>query len=386
MKIESSMITMNSTREYEAVEFTQIKSEERKWVPEKPAASQDKVSAEDSLSRFLNETKRLLADDNAPLQIKPTSASQNPAASVKSKPDLSVGSTQDSSFPMTDLEDYRLTILKKMLELLSNVKHNDDFYYSGLTESSRRTLDSLSTGYSAPPVLGEIRTATSAGTWVRNVNATHFLSEKESTVFSSVGIAKTQDGRELSFGIDMEMSRSFMKYTDIKWSEQVIMTDPLVINLGNNPASLSNQKFSFDIDSDGKKDNISYLSKGSGYLALDKNGDGKINNGSELFGTQTGNGFEELSSYDTDKNGWIDENDDIYNKLKVWIKEEDGTDKLINLKSADIGAIYLGSSQTDFTLKSAESGQTNGKIRRTGMYLKESTGKAQTAQQIDVSI
>ena len=86
----------------------------------------------------------------------------------------------------------------------------------------------------------------------------------------------------------------------------------------------------------------------SGFLALDKNSDGIINDGSELFGTKTGNGFSELAEYDSDGNGWIDENDEVYDQLKVWVKDENGKDTLLSLKEANVGAICLGSSKTTF--------------------------------------
>ncbi|WP_312648118.1 hypothetical protein [Aminipila sp.] len=374
MKIESSVIAMNSARNYESIEFTKIKSEDTKWVqakPENKQNNQDKINPEDDLTKFVSGAKKLLADET---QIKAGSPVVNQTLSVKT------GGAQDPSISPSELEDNQLSLLKLMLGMLLKHKHESNYRYSGLTEQSQMTIQSLSISF------GGVQTPPVAGTWVRNVNATHFLSEEESTTFSSVGVAKTQDGRQLSFGIDLEMSRNFMEYTNLKWSEQVVMTDPLVINLNSNSTSLSDQKFCFDIDSDGKENSISFLNKGSGYLALDKNQDGKINNGNELFGAKTGNGFSELAAYDYDKNGWIDENDEIYNKLKVWIKTEEGTDKLIDFKAADIGAIYLGSNQTDFILKSTETGQINGQIRRTGLYLKESTGLAETVQQIDVSI
>ncbi|QAT42201.1 hypothetical protein [Aminipila luticellarii] len=387
MKIESSTIAVNSAREYESVEFTKAKSKNEIWVPADPDNKKDQIEEEDNLSKFLNATKKLLADDGSPMQSGSASFFSYNKKSEKSSSGsvLSTGKSEEGSFSLMDMEDYKIMLLRKMIELLTR-DSKGGFCYKGLTERSQQTLKSLSLNFEVPAELSGTQAAPAPGMWVRNVYAEHFLSEEESTTFSSVGIAKTQDGRELSFGIDLEMSRSFMEYTGIKWSEQVVMSDPLVINLDNNPVSLSDQKFCFDIDSDGKDDQISYLSKGRGYLALDKNEDGKINNGKELFGAKTGNGFAELSAYDTDKNGWIDESDEIYNKLKIWIKAEDGTDQLLSLKAADIGAIYLDSAKTDFLLKSAESGQVNGQIRRTGLYLKESTGEAQTAQQIDVSI
>ena len=85
------------------------------------------------------------------------------------------------------------------------------------------------------------------------------------------------------------------------------------------------------------------------FLLLDRNEDGKINDGSELFGTKSGDGFRDLSEYDEDRNGWIDENDSVFSKLKVWTKDSEGNDKLLNLKQADVGAIYLGNIDTEFS-------------------------------------
>lgn len=162
------------------------------------------------------------------------------------------------------------------------------------------------------------------------------------------------------------------------------LCDPLVVNIGTDTADVRDQTFKFDLDSDGKEDEISMLGKGSGFLALDKNGDGKINDGSELFGTNSGDGFGDLREYDSDGNGWIDENDDVFSKLKVWCKDENGKDILMDLKGADIGAIYLGEQQTEFSLGGVD-GYRDGVIRSTGVFLRESTG-AGTIQHVDLSL
>ena len=153
------------------------------------------------------------------------------------------------------------------------------------------------------------------------------------------------------------------------------LCDPLVVNIGSDTADVRDQTFKFDLDADGTEDEISMLGKGSGFLALDKNGDGKINDGSELFGTKSGDGFGDLREYDSDGNGWIDENDDVFSKLKVWCKDENGKDILMDLKEADIGAIFLGEQQTEFSLGGAD-GYRDGVIRSTGVFLRESTGAA----------
>ena len=155
--------------------------------------------------------------------------------------------------------------------------------------------------------------------------------------------------------------------------------------MDNLPAGVKDMTFQFDIDCDGKMDEVSMLREGSGFLALDKNGDGKINDGSELFGTRSGNGFADLAVYDEDGNGWIDENDEIFDKLRVWSKDKDGKDVLKTLKEADVGAIYLGSTNSQFSLTDKKDNEVLGAVRSTGIYLKESTGMAGTVQQVDLA-
>ncbi len=212
-----------------------------------------------------------------------------------------------------------------------------------------------------------------------------FVKEEEVTAFSSTGVVKTADGREIAFNVSVEMSRSFEQYMEKQTSEEVVLQDPLVINLDSVPANIGDQTFFFDLDADGEKEEISQLGKGSGFLALDKNGDGVINDGSELFGAMTGNGFEELAKYDDDGNGWIDEADAIYSKLKVWTKDENGKDVLLSLKEADLGAIYLNNVSTEFSVNDKETNQRNAQVRNTGVYLKESGG-AGSIQQIDFAV
>lgn len=223
-----------------------------------------------------------------------------------------------------------------------------------------------------------------ANLWtVTNYNSVSYM-EEENMVFETVGKVLTADGRSIDFNMQLEMSREYIETTEcLTRDTAVIMTDPLVINLGSNPTSVSDQKWRFDIDGDGSVDNISMLSKGSGFLAYDQNGDGVINNGLELFGAKSGNGFQDLMAYDEDGNGWIDESDSIYEKLSVWVKDDSGNDKLLSLKEADVGAIYLANQRTQFSLMSDDGYKQNAQVRRSGVFLTES-GMARSIQQLDM--
>ncbi len=207
--------------------------------------------------------------------------------------------------------------------------------------------------------------------------------EFEDTTFFADGQARTEDGRVIDFQVEMLMSRSYMEYTRVQvplMSE--VLCDPLVINVGSGVTNISDQKFRFDLDADGEEDEISMLGEGSGFLALDKNGDGSINDGSELFGVKSGDGFGELREYDEDGNGWIDENDEIFNKLKVWCMDESGKEVLMDLKKADVGAIFLGEQKTEFGMRGPDG--LNAQLRSTGVFLKESGGVG-TIQHVDMA-
>lgn len=212
-----------------------------------------------------------------------------------------------------------------------------------------------------------------------------YYEETENVLYKSQGKVTTADGREITFNLDLGMSRSFREYyrEEYDMSQLQRVCDPLVINFDGNVANLSDQKFFFDIDADGKEDEISNLAAGSGYLALDKNNDGIINNGSELFGPQSGDGFGDLAEYDEDGNGWIDENDSVWNKLKIWCRNEKGENELYTLAEKGVGAICLQKAATDFALKN-EKNQAKGFIRSTGIFLYEN-GNVGSVQHLDLA-
>ncbi|MBI5212294.1 MAG: hypothetical protein HY957_02845 [Nitrospirae bacterium] len=209
--------------------------------------------------------------------------------------------------------------------------------------------------------------------------------EKEKMSFKAEGVIKTSDGAEIKFTAAIAMSREFMLQNNISLRlGDAKKIDPLIINFDGPAAQLTDTKFSFDLDSDGKKDGISFLRSGSGFLVLDKNYDGDINNGSELFGPESGNGFAELSRYDSDGNQWIDESDFIYSRLRIWTKDSKGTDTFYSLKDKNIGAIYLGSESAEFSIKDSQN-ILQGEAQSAGIYLRENGG-AGTIQQIDLTI
>jgi hypothetical protein len=119
-------------------------------------------------------------------------------------------------------------------------------------------------------------------------------------------------------------------------------------------------------------------------VALDKNGDGQVNDGSELFGTQSGNGFADLAIHDEDGNGFVDKGDSIFERLRVFIQDGAGNRQLAALGATGVEAIYLGHTSTPFEIKN-ERNELQGMVRETGLYVGEN-GQAGTVQQIDLVV
>ncbi|MDD6573137.1 MAG: hypothetical protein PUF12_12200 [Thermoflexaceae bacterium] len=274
------------------------------------------------------------------------------------------------------LEESMSKTLRSLLDMLYKAR--------GLTRNNSNDYNYLNDNTVQNVFLNQ--TQTGLGTiWNQITDTSYTMEESETTSFSSTGTAITADGRTLEFNVSFTMSRAFKEeYHSSAFTQyEQVLTDPLVINLDSSPVSVSDQTFFFDIDCDGKEDEISSLGAGNGFLAYDKNNDGIINDGSELFGTRSGNGFYDLSQYDEDGNGWIDEADAIFEHLKIWTKDEDGNDRLISLKDADVGAIYLGNTRTPFSMTDPNN-NLDAVIRSTGIFLRESGGSG-TISQIDLA-
>lgn len=287
-------------------------------------------------------------------------------------------------------EDLRQVTVRYIFELLFSARRNRMKEWMEEHGMDMETdADTVNTGFAWPnvnqnPQLSENMQAFSVNMKrLSLVQETH-LYEEEETSFSTVGTVRTSDGREINFNVELSMSRSFESYfrEDLQLAN-FSLCDPLVINMDTDAAELSDQTFYFDIDADGEEDEISMLNGGSGYLALDKNGDGIINDGSELFGTGSGDGFKDLAQYDEDGNGWIDENDAVFSKLKIWCKDASGKDVLYRLAEKGVGAICLQKADTDFSLKDS-SGNLKGAVRSTGIFLYEN-GNVGTLQHVDVA-
>lgn len=298
---------------------------------------------------------------------------------------ISVDGYGDTESYLNREDQHKILLLQNFIEAITgkkfkfilldqkNLIHGQD---AGITDLHRHGAGDSAQGAGVPAVQLQ--------GWGFRYDAYERYEEAEKTTFNAQGIVRTADGKEISIEVSLSMSRSFISENQIGIKAGDALKDPLVINFDGKAAQLTQRKYAFDLDSDGLTENIAFVQPGSGFLALDKNGDQRINDGSELFGANTGDGFAELAAYDQDGNGWIDENDPIYHQLRIWTKDESGQDRLLALGQQGIGAIYLGRTETAFDLKDSENA-LQGRVHSTGIYLKENGG-AGIIQQVDLAV
>ncbi len=209
--------------------------------------------------------------------------------------------------------------------------------------------------------------------------------EEENTDFFADGLVTTEDGRSIDFSFQMNLERSYFHMDRFERKEKgYVMIDPLVINLDSTLPQISATRIDFDLDVDGTLDEIAVPQPGTAFLSLDRNKDGEINDGSELFGPATGDGFKELSMYDEDRNMWIDENDSIFDELTLWEGDDTGQMQLTRIKDAGIGAIYLAGVPSQFDLKD-EDNNLRARIKKSSIALNED-GSVSSVQEMDWTV
>ena len=151
-------------------------------------------------------------------------------------------------------------------------------------------------------------------------------------------------------------------------SDAALLASPLVLDLDGDGLESFNIAFStafFDLDGDGFAERAGWIRNGDALLAIDNNGDGIVNDVSELFGPgivgdspairQLGDvsGFSALAELDDNSDGVIDANDASFSELLLWRDNGDGTSEtreLLTLEDAGVTSISLQTTRLDLTI------------------------------------
>ncbi|WP_051534566.1 hypothetical protein [Deefgea rivuli] len=241
-----------------------------------------------------------------------------------------------------------------------------------------------STPCSPPPVIQDAKLTTAAPVKMTQLQvfAVEQLRESEQCSFAANGKVCLADGSTRQFAVDYQLSRQ-TETTRALGAQWMNLQDPLVLDFGAPTALLSDKTVEFDLDCDGKKELMTMPSSSSAWLFLDRNRNGRADDGSELFGPKTGQGFTELAALDEDHNGWIDEGDAAFKDLRLWQQLDTGVegDGVRSLSQAGVGALAVVSAKTEFSI--VQQGDVLGQIRASSVWLGEHSG-AGVLRQIDV--
>ena len=205
---------------------------------------------------------------------------------------------------------------------------------------------------------------------------------EESLFFSAQGSLRTVDGRDIAFELNLSL-RSRTTMSSAMTIDAGLLLDPLILQFDTTSPLLGDSYFTFDLDGDGGREQLACPGWGCGFLAFDRNGDGVINDGRELFGPESGRGFAELVQLDSDANLWIDENDPIFSSLSIWRPHPDGGSELQSLAEAGVGAIAVTHAGTSFQLRDG-GGKVLGEIAATSVFLTEA-GEVRAVHEVELA-
>ena len=278
--------------------------------------------------------------------------------------------------PFRDIITYPLQIGQDMLDILSNIN-------TAVCERNKQlnelmdTLDSILSGVNSElskfdnnkfnEMINFYKELEKAGV----MDASKFIDQLNSMKNELQDTAKefasnyekiyNEKNKDNGTSVDANYSLNTNQIIQNIQQEEKKKVDPLSLDMngdGFKVTSIEDGVY-FDLDNNGLAEKINWISGGDAFLALDKDKDGIIENGNELFsehtilknGKSAKNGFEALAEYDDNKDGKINQQDAIYKELLIWIdKNQDGfsdVDELVNIESAGVSEIILNYKYTN---------------------------------------
>jgi hypothetical protein len=278
--------------------------------------------------------------------------------------------------------DPKVSMIRRMLEILTG---------KTIRVFSMRDLSGTNNADAAPVASGQASSQTAQSLADQSAPGAIYqrhdiYQETESTSFSAEGTVQTADGASISFKLSIQMQSTVVQESSVEARFGVALRDPLVINFSGSAPQLLDQHFQFDFNGDGTQKDLPLLGAGSGFLTFDRNGNGQVDSGRELFGPVSNNGFAELAQLDSDGNGWLDEADPAFKQLGVWrpSANKDAPGQWQTLAEAGIGALALAHTVTPFALRNGNQA-AQGQLRESGVALTEK-GQALAVQEVDLAV
>jgi hypothetical protein len=188
----------------------------------------------------------------------------------------------------------------------------------------------------------------------------HALSTDQIAAFTTDQIValESRDIAALSMAQSVAFTTDQIAVMDNGQINSLMGVSPIVLDLdGNGVSTLSAAHgVSYDLTGTGTRSQVGWVGGNDGLLVMDRNGDGQINDGRELFGAATlneqghrvGNGYAAMALEDSNHDGVLNHLDANWNKLQVWIDaNHDGKTDAGELKSLEsLGVTELSLAHT----------------------------------------
>jgi hypothetical protein len=292
------------------------------------------------------------------------------------------GSDQDL---LASPEGAKLLVLRRLLEAMTGKKirlaRPEDLKRSA---SAEQALDDLANQPRANPSTPKASNTNPRVGWGLEVEVERTQVATTSMQFAAAGTIVTEDGTAIAFEASFVSQSSAISVERLSLrAGDAQMKDPLVLLYSGSHAELTQQAQAFDLDANGSLEQLPGVTNGA-YVVQDLNRNGKIDDGKELLGAISGDGFADLRRIDQDGNGFIDSGDPRFNELYLWNPSENGGGELRSLADAGVMALHTGNVATPFAL-AAQNGELQGRVKSTGIYLTED-GNVRPLEQIDVKI
>lgn len=250
MIVANSNITMESTHDLEVKHQESVlrRITTRRALPEN-RRSQENESAESPTSpRVTRDGVKVTLSQQAAIQSSFYAVETDSASTVTDSPEDGATSEQRT----------KLSVLLKTLEKMTGKSyHFSETRFHSVSET--KSAESLPVG-NMPSEISSSSQATQnpADTQVEILTA-YRHSETEKTTFAAAGTIRTSDGREIEMTVQLHMNREFHE-ANVEYSvETRPLTDPLVINVAGGAVELTEKKYTFDLNSDGAAEQISFI-------------------------------------------------------------------------------------------------------------------------------
>jgi hypothetical protein len=241
-----------------------------------------------------------------------------------------------------------LLLLRKFFGFGDDVKFLDPKQINEAVKSGEKAAQEIRQATEKAPEQASQQAPPRSSAWV-DAGVRRTTEVKEQVEFEAELRARVDDGKggtvEQSVSVKLRASREFFQQEEVTLQAgERPKKDPLVLDLTGAGIDLTGVEDGtvFDLNGDGVAEKSATVRGGTGLLWMDRNGNGQLDDGSELFGDVGGatDGFEALSAMDTNGDGRVDLQDASFENLRLRL-DHAGQAQDVTLQQAGVASLEL---------------------------------------------